>query len=69
MPYHCSCDCFEHFSLVSLNAVVLFSLLISGWKICFLLITSGLVQTLHKGYLLIIPAEILADRYSERLSG
>ena len=67
MPYHFSCDCFEHCALVWLNVIVSFSLLIYGWKICFFLITSGLVQMLHKAYLLIIPAELLVDRYSERL--
>ena len=68
MPYQCSGDCFEHCALVWLNVVVSFSLLIYGWKICFLLITSGLVQMLHKAYLLIIPAKLLGDRYSECVS-
>ena len=67
VPYLFSCDCFEHCALVWLNVIVSFSLLIYGWKICFFLITSGLVQMLHKAYLLIIPVELLVDRYSERL--
>ena len=33
----------------------------------FPLITSGSVQMLHIEYLLIIPAELLVDGYSERL--
>ena len=47
-PYRGWCDCFEQCGLVLLNIVVSFSLLMSNWKICFLLITSGLVQMLHK---------------------
>ena len=65
MPYHGWCDCFEQCALVLLSIVVSFSSLMSNWKIHFPLITSGLVQMLHKYYLLIIPASLLMGIQSD----